>query len=108
NQVGHQAFVARKFERAEQIHRLGLGFAPDHPVMLDNLGMVYFDGYVKTQKKEYLDRAESLFRASMAANPNFDIPAGHLETVLFQRLTVNLSRDQSIHALIVSADQLGL
>jgi len=108
NEVGHQAFMAGNFDRAEQMHRLGLGFVPDHPVMLDNLGMVYFDGYVKTQKKEYLDRAESLFRDSMAANPSFDIPAGHLETVLFQRLTGNLSKDQSIHVLIVSADQLGL
>jgi tetratricopeptide (TPR) repeat protein len=108
NEAGHQAFVAGNFERAEQMHRLGLGFAPDHPVMLDNLGMVYFDGYIKTQKRQYLDRAESLFRDSMAANPNFDIPAGHLETVLFQRLTGNARKDQPIHALIVSADQLGL
>jgi tetratricopeptide (TPR) repeat protein len=108
NEAGHEAYIAGKFERAEQMHRLGLGFAPDHPVMLDNLGMVYFDGYMKTQKKEYLDRAESLFRDSMAANPNFDIPAGHLETVLFQRLTGNATKDQPIHALIVSADQLGL
>jgi tetratricopeptide (TPR) repeat protein len=108
NEVGHQAFLAGNFERAEKMHRLGLGFVPDHPVMLDNLGMVYFDAYIKTRKTEYLDRAESLFQDSMTANPSFDIPAGHLETALLQRLTGNLSKDKPIHALVVSADRLSL
>jgi O-antigen ligase len=108
NETGHQAYKVGDFLRAEKMHRLGLGFVPDHPVMLDNLGMVYFDEYIKTHKIEYLDRADSLFRDSMAANPSFDIPAGHLETVLFQRLTGDPSKDQTVHALIVSTDRLGL
>jgi hypothetical protein len=108
NEVGHRAFTAGNFERAEKMHRLGLGFVPDHPVMLDNLGMVYFDEYVKTRKTEYLDRAESLFQDSMTANPSFDIPAGHLETALLQRLTGIPSKDKRIHSLVVSADRLGL
>jgi len=108
NEAGHHEYVAGNFESAERMHRLGLGFAPDHPVMLDNLGMVYLDGYLRTRKPEYLDRAESLFRDSISANPSFDLPAGHLETVLFQRLTGDASRDQAIHALIVSTDKLRL
>jgi hypothetical protein len=108
NEVGHRAFIAGNFERAEKMHRLGLGFVPDHPVMLDNLGMVYFDAFVKTRKTEYLDRAESLFQDSMAANPSFDIPAGHLETALLQRLTGSPSKDKAIHMAVVSADHLGL
>jgi O-antigen ligase len=108
NEAGHQAFTAGNFDRAEKMHRLGLGFVPDHPVMLDNLGMVYFEAYIKTRKSEYLDRAESLFQDSMTANPSFDIPAGHLETALLQRLTGNPSKDKAIHMAIVSADRLGL
>jgi tetratricopeptide (TPR) repeat protein len=108
NELGHQAYVAGNFDRAEKMHRLGLGFVPDHPVMLDNLGMVYLDGYIKTRKTEYLDRAESLFQDSMTANPSFDVPAGHLESALLQRLTGNPSQDKAIHAAVVSADRLGL
>lgn len=108
NEAGHQAYVAGNFQRAEQMHRLAIGILPDHPVLLDNLGMVYFDGYMKTRKVEYLDHAELSFRDSMAANPSFDIPAGHLETVLLQRLTGNIANDKPVHAEIVAADQWGL
>jgi tetratricopeptide (TPR) repeat protein len=106
NEVGHQAYVAEDFQRAEKMHRLGLGFTPDHPVMLDNLGMIYFDAFLKTQKSEYLDRAESLFRDSIAANPSSDRTAGHLENLLFQRLTGDVAKDQPIHTLIVSTERL--
>jgi O-antigen ligase len=106
NEVGHRAYVAEDFQKAERMHRLGLGFTPDHPVMLDNLGMIYFDAFLKTHKSEYLDRAESLFRDSIAANPSSDRTAGHLENLLFQRLTGDVTRDQPIHTLIVSTERL--
>lgn len=108
NEAGHRAYNAGDFQRAEQMHRVAVGILPDHPLLLDNLGMVYLDGYTKTHKVEYLDRAESLFRDSMAANPSFDVPAGHLETALLQRLTGNVAKDQPIHAAIVDADGWGL
>jgi O-antigen ligase len=105
NELGHQAFVAKDLESAEKMHRLGLGFVPDHPVMLDNLGMVYFDMYVKTRKPEYLDRAEARFYDSLAANPSLDRSAGHLENTLFQRLTGDPLKDQPIHRLIVATER---
>ena len=105
NEIGHQAYVANDLERAEKLHRLALGFVPDHPVMLDNLGLIYFDWYGKTHKIEYLDRAESQFYYSLTANPSFDRTAGHLENALFQRLTGDVTRDQPIHALIVATER---
>ena len=106
NEVGHHAFVAKDLDGAEKMHRLGLGFVPDHPVMLDNLGMVYFEMYVKTRKPEYLDRAESRFYDSIAANPSLDRSAGHLENALFQRLTGDAVRDEPIHRQIVATERL--
>jgi tetratricopeptide (TPR) repeat protein len=106
NEMGHQAYGAGNLQRAEEMHRLGLGFVPDHPVMLDNLGLVYLDMFGKNQKTEYLDRAESLFMDSLIANPSFDRSAGHLENVLLQRLTGDTVKDKPVHALIVSTERM--
>jgi len=105
NEVGHRAYVAGDLERAEKLHRLGLGFTPDHPVMLDNLGMIYFERFTRTHKSEHLDRAESLFYDSLEANPSTDRTAGHLENLLFQRLTGDAAKDRPIHARIVSTER---
>jgi O-antigen ligase len=105
NEAGHQAYIAENFSKATIMHRFAVGFLPDHPVLLDNLGLDYFDAYMKTRKPELLDRAESLFNQSMAANRDFEVPAGHLETVLIQRLTGDPSKDHAIHAKIIEADR---
>jgi len=105
NEMGHQAYIAGDLQRAEEMHRLGLGFVPDHPVMLDNLGLVYLDMFNSNHRTEYLDRAESRFMDSLAANPSFDRSAGHLENVLFRRLTGDAVRDKPVHRLIVSTDR---
>jgi O-antigen ligase len=106
NEMGHRAYSSGNLKRAEEMHRLGLGFVPDHPVMLDNLGTVYLDMFGKSRKTEYLDLAEMRFTDSLAANPSLDRSAGHLENVYFQRLTGNVTRDKPIHALIVSTERL--
>jgi len=105
NEAGHEAYNAGDLQNAELHHRFALAFLPKHPVLLDNLGMVYMDEFVKTQKPEYLDRAEFLFSDSMKENSHFDIPAGHLETALIQRLTGNPKVDVGIHKKIIEADR---
>jgi len=105
NEAGHQAHKANDFKRAEFNHRLALAIIPRHPVLLDNLGIVYLDEFIKTRKPEYLDRAEALFQQSMEENPHFDVPAGHLETALVQRLTDNPQVDRAIHRRIAEADE---
>ena len=106
NEIGHQAYSAGNLQRSEQMHRLALGFIPDHPVLLDNLGLVYLDMFGENHKSEYLDLAESRFMDSLEANPSLDRSAGHLENVLFQRLTGNVKKDKPVHTLIVSTERL--
>ena len=105
NESGHQAHAVDDFKGAEVNHRLALALIPRHPVLLDNLGIVYLDQFMKTRKPEYLDRAEILFSQAMEENPHFDVPAGHLESTLVQRLTANPKTDKAIHRRIAEADQ---
>jgi tetratricopeptide (TPR) repeat protein len=105
NEEGHRAYMAGAFERAETMHALAVGLAPDHPVLLDNLGMVYLDEFTKTQKPEHLEYAKRAFEASIAANPIFDIPLGHLETALIHSLTGDIQMDRPIHENIVLTDR---
>jgi O-antigen ligase len=105
NEAGHRAHISDDFKRAELNHRLALALIPRHPVLIDNLGTIYLDEYLRTQKPEYLDRAEILFSQSMEENPHFDVPAGHLETSLVYRLTDNPRNDKVIHRRIVETDQ---
>jgi tetratricopeptide (TPR) repeat protein len=87
------------------MHRIAVGIAPDHPVLLDNLGMVYLDEFLKTRNGEYLDQAESSFRASMAADPDLETAGNHLEKTLIQRLSGNVEQDREIHAQIIETDR---
>jgi O-antigen ligase len=105
NEVGHEAHRADDFKRAEFNHRLALAILPRYSILLDNLGVVYLDEYMKTKEPEYLDRAEILFADSMRENPFFDVPAGHFEAVLVQRLTEDPQRDRTIHRRIAAAGE---
>ena len=104
NDEGHRAYQAEDLERSERMHRYALAVLPDYPVLLDNLGMVYFDRFMKERKPADLDRAEALFKEAMARNPRYDVPAGHLEKALFQRLTGDEIQDRPIHARIIETD----
>jgi O-antigen ligase len=105
NERGHRAHNAGDFAGAEMNHRFALSLLPRHPVLLDNLGIVYFDQFLKTRKGAYLDRAEIYFADSMKQNPHFDLPGGHMESALIQRLTGNVKLDAPIHRKIVAADR---
>ena len=108
NELGHDAHETDDFKEAERNHRLALAVLPTHPVLLDNLGLVYLDEFIKTRERDYLDRAEILFEQSMAANPGFEIPAGHLESALVLRLTQDPKKDRILHKKIVAADRHAL
>lgn len=108
NESGLRAYKANDFARAETDHRFALGFLPENPVLLDNLGSVYFARYLRSRKSEDLDRAEIFFSESMKQNPYFDAPAGHLEKALIERLNGDPRHDAAIHLSIVEVDRLGL
>jgi O-antigen ligase/Tfp pilus assembly protein PilF len=105
NEAGRRAYAAEDLHQAETMHRYALAVMPDHPVLLDNLGLDYFDDYMKSHRGADLDRAESIFQQAIAANPNYEIPGGHLETVLIQRLTGDPEKDRPIHARIIETDR---
>jgi O-antigen ligase len=105
NRKGHEAYALRSFNEAELNHRYALAVLPKHPVLLDNLGMVYFDEFLRSRKMEYLDRAEDLFSESMAQNPDFDVAGRHLEAALIQRLTSNPELDARVHLKIIEVDR---
>jgi O-antigen ligase len=108
NETGLEHFKADDFDRAETHHRFALAFLPENPVLLDNLGAVYFARYLKTRKSEDLDRAEIYFSDSLKQNPHYDQPAGHLEKALIERLIGDPKHDAPIHERIVETDKLVL
>ena len=108
NEAGLESFTAGDLTHAESNHRFALGFLPENPVLLDNLGSVYFARFLKSRKLEDLDRAEIFFSESVEQNRYFDVPAGHLEKTLIQRLNGDPRHDAAIHERIVEADRLGL
>ena len=74
NEIGHRAFVAEDLDRAETFHRLAAGIAPDSPVLLENAGLVYFNRYVRTRDRRFLDDAEMFYSRAIAADPNAPSP----------------------------------
>jgi O-antigen ligase len=104
NDEGNRAYKSEDLEQSERMHRFALAVLPDHPVLIDNLGMVYLDHFMKTRETRYLNRAESLFLQAISENPRHDVPAVHLERVLFQRLTGDVERDRDIHNRIIEID----
>jgi tetratricopeptide (TPR) repeat protein len=102
---GHDAYEAQSLDEAELHHRYALALIPTHPVLLDNLGMVYFDRFMKNGMRAHLDRAEDLFKKAMAHNPHYDPAGTHLEAALIQRLTGNPQIDAKIHEQIIEVDR---
>ena len=105
NESGHAAFDGGQIDKAESLERLAAAIAPDHDVFLDNAGSVYFEMYLRSRDKRWLNYGEVLFRKAMLANPNSEGPGRHLETLLIQRLTGYPERDHAIHLQIVAVDR---
>ena len=87
NEVGHRAFVNGNLGRAETMHSLAAAIIPNHDVLLDNAGTVYFDAYMRSHDRRMLELADIYFSRAMKANPNAEDPRHHMENVLFQRFT---------------------
>jgi tetratricopeptide (TPR) repeat protein len=102
---GHEAYQAQSLDEAELNHRYALALIPTHPVLLDNLGMVYFDRFMNTGKRAHLDRAANLFEEAMAQNPDYDLAGTHLEAALIQRLTGDPQTDARVHEKIIQVDR---
>ncbi|PYS54324.1 MAG: hypothetical protein DMG13_08750 [Acidobacteria bacterium] len=94
NDTGHQAFDRANFNEAERYHLKAVAIVPDHPLFLDNLGMVYLQQYADTKDKTMLSLAGYYFAQAIARGPRILDPHIHMETVLIRSLTWNREQDQ--------------
>jgi O-antigen ligase len=101
NDLGHKAYDRDDFAAAERYHLAAIEAIPDHPVFLDNLGVVYLQQFSETKKPALLASAKEYFARSIKASPRAVDPHIHMEAVLMRYLTGDAARDREINQEIV-------
>jgi O-antigen ligase len=104
NDLGHKAYDRDEFATAERYHRMAIALVPDHPVFLDNLGMVYLQQFTERGDPRMLLGAKQYFRRAMEANPLAIDPHIHMETVLVRSLKQDAAEDRAINQEIIEVD----
>jgi O-antigen ligase len=103
-QMASRAYWQGDFARAERLFH-AVQLVSDDQALFDELGGLYLDRFKKTGQAQYLDMAESFFRKSLQANPDFEAAGLHLEAALFQRLTGDSDKDRPIHLQVIETDR---
>jgi O-antigen ligase len=101
NDLGHQAYDRNDFVTAERFHLAALGIVPNHPLFLDNLGMVYLEESTERRDPSRLESARQYFARAIDANPRALEPHIHMETVLIRLLSGDPAHDRHIYQDIV-------
>jgi O-antigen ligase/Flp pilus assembly protein TadD len=104
NDRGHKAFEKNDFVLAERYHMAALKFIPNHPLFLDNLGMVYFQQFTGNNEPELLPKARHYFQQAIDANRQSLDPHIHMEAALMRSLDANPEHDHNIFNEIISND----
>jgi len=104
NDVAHKAYDRNDFATAEKYHLKALRIAPDHPLFLDNLGMVYLQASIDQQRLMLLEPARLYFARAIAAGPQQLDPHIHMETALVRSITGDPAHDTDIYRQIVAVD----
>jgi tetratricopeptide (TPR) repeat protein len=104
NDLGHKAYDRNELDAAERYHLTAIRLLPDHPQLLDNLGMVYLQQFNDKKQPAWLASAKEYFQRAIQANPHSIDPHVHMENVLVNSLTGNLERDRSVNQEIVRLD----
>lgn len=104
NDLGHLAYDRSDFSGAERLHLKAIRFIPDHPLFLDNLGMVYLQASIDLKQPRLLENARTYFSRAIEASPQALDPHIHLETVLIRQLSGDPSRDKPIYQDILNCD----
>jgi len=104
NDLGHRAYDASNFDAAKALHLKAIAIVPDHPLFLDNLGMVYFQEYSERNDPKLLELARQYFAKAIDASPNALDPYIHMEGVLLRSLTGNFEKDRHTFEEIVRID----
>jgi tetratricopeptide (TPR) repeat protein len=104
NDLGHQAYDKADYPNAERYHLKALRLAPNHPLFLDNLGMVYLQASFDKKMPQLLDVARVYFARAIAASPQSLDPHVHMETVLVRLISGDPARDSGIYRDIITVD----
>lgn len=104
NEAGHQAYDRNDFATAEEFHLKAIHLFPNHPLFLDNLGMVYLQASIDRHNPALLTPARSYFARAIAAGPQALDPHIHMETALVHSLTGDAIRDADVYREIVQVD----
>jgi O-antigen ligase len=104
NDLGHQAYDRNDFAGAERLHLKAIRFIPDHPLFLDNLGMVYLQASIDLKQPQLLESARTYFSRAIEASPQSLDPHIHMETVLIRELTGDPTRDVPVYKDILKCD----
>jgi tetratricopeptide (TPR) repeat protein len=75
---------------------------PDHPLFLDNLGMVFFQEYLDTRKPQLLEPAKKYFAAAIAARPQSLDAYIHMEALLIRILNGDAVHDAPIYKDLIA------
>lgn len=86
NERGQRAFQAERFDDAERAHRMAVTLAPNHPLLLTNLGTMYLSQFSRTRDVHWLDAADAFFSRAVALNPDFIVARRQHHAVLTRRL----------------------
>ncbi|HLH30227.1 MAG TPA: O-antigen ligase family protein [Terriglobia bacterium] len=104
NEIAHQAYDRSDFATAEKYHLKAIGIVPNHPVFLDNLGMVYLQKAIDTQNPKLLAPAREYFARAITANPLSLDPHIHMETTLIRLISGDPARDADTYREIIKND----
>jgi O-antigen ligase len=104
NDIGHQAYDRSDYAAAERLHLKAIEFIPDHPLFLDNLGMVYLQASIDLKQPQLMEKAKTYFARAISASPQSLDPHIHMETVLIREITGDHDRDVPVYRDILKYD----
>jgi len=104
NDLGHKAYEREDYATAQKYHLAAIAVVPDHPVFLDNLGMVYFQQFTENRDPALLPPAKEYFRRAMQASPRWIEPHIHMEALLARSLSGRPAEDLDINREIIRTD----
>lgn len=101
NDFGHQAYNKADYNTAEKYHQAAIRMAPDNPLFLDNLGMVYLQKFDDTRQYELLRPARQYFAKAIASAPLSLDPYILMDTAILRSMTGDLQKDRKLCDLYI-------
>ena len=104
NDKGHEAYEKLDYANSERWHLQAIRIIPDHPLFLDNLGMVYFQHYLDTRQPQLIEPAKKYFAAAIAVNPRSLDSYIHMETLLIRTMNGDAAHDMPLYKELIAND----